>query len=88
MSSLLQLYMPLTNPETEQAPHKVPCQLYAAEKGCYEVRADASELCNLPLLPTARATHTKTLQSTQVAVAGVSRVHGQWDFSKDSTDQC
>ena len=30
MINLLKLYMPLTNPETEQAPHKVPCQLYAA----------------------------------------------------------
>lgn len=78
--------MPLTNPETEQAPHKVPCQLYAAEKGCYE---RMHQKYNLPLLPTVRVIHTKTLQSsTQVTAADASREQEQWDCSKDSTDQC
>lgn len=65
--------MPLTNPETEQAPHKVPSLTTCSRKRM--LRADASEVCNLPLLPTVRVIHTKTLQSsTQVAVADASRV--------------
>jgi hypothetical protein len=87
MSSLLQLYIPLTNPETEQAPDKVP--LHATKIGSYQSRRwpDAPEACLL----TVRAIHTKhykstVLHSSQPTQRG-SRVHKQWDCCKEIMDR-